>query len=236
MKNQQIRVVYRLQLANFESDSSTETSDMTQTKDELLKAKILAGADKLFQKFGLNKTTMEDIAKEAGKGKSTLYYYFKSKEEIFEVIIQNEKEAFFEMLQTAIAREKTAVKKFHAFQTIRLEKIRKVVNLYSVLINETRDGLMENGEMCTWRKKYDDKESNILKSILRFGTATGEFRDLNEEQLDKLAFIFTSAQRGIEMDLIMYDKLGESEGILKLLLDLSMNGLKKQAVLEDQPA
>ena len=51
-------------------------------KDEIIKAKILEGADKLFQKYGLGKTTMEDIAKDAGKGKSTLYYYFKSKEEI----------------------------------------------------------------------------------------------------------------------------------------------------------
>lgn len=51
---------------------------MSKTKDELLKEKILTGADMLFQKYGLTKTTMEDIAREAGKGKSTLYYYFKS--------------------------------------------------------------------------------------------------------------------------------------------------------------
>jgi AcrR family transcriptional regulator len=203
---------------------------MIQTKDELLRAKILAGADKLFQKYGLSKTTMEDIAREAGKGKSTLYYYFKSKEEIFDAIIRNEKEVFFEMMQNALARETSAVKKFEAFQTIRFEKIRKVVNLYSVLINETREGLMDNGQICTWRKKYDDKETNILKSILRFGTATGEFRAIDDAELDKLAFIFTSAQRGIEMDLIMYDKMSESEGLLKLLLDLTLNGLKKQPV------
>jgi AcrR family transcriptional regulator len=198
---------------------------MIQTKDELLRAKILAGADKLFQKYGLSKTTMEDIAREAGKGKSTLYYYFKSKEEIFDAIIRNEKEVFFEMMQNALARETSAVKKFEAFQTIRFEK-----NLYSVLINETREGLMDNGQICTWRKKYDDKETNILKSILRFGTATGEFRAIDDAELDKLAFIFTSAQRGIEMDLIMYDKMSESEGLLKLLLDLTLNGLKKQPV------
>ncbi len=203
---------------------------MIPTKDELLRGKILAGADRLFQKYGLAKTTMEDIAREAGKGKSTLYYYFKSKEEIFDVIISSEKEAFFETIQNAIAAEKTALKKFKVFQTIRFEKIRKVVNLYSVLISETRDGLMDNGQICNWRRKYDDKETNILKSILRFGTATGEFRDMDDAELDKLAFIFTSAQRGIEMDLIMYDKVSEAEGLLNLLLDLTLNGLKKQLV------
>jgi AcrR family transcriptional regulator len=203
---------------------------MTQSKDKLLRAKILAGADKLFLKYGLSKTTMEDIAREAGKGKSTLYYYFKSKEEIFDAIILSEKDDFFDVLQTAIARETTAIGKFQAFQSIRFEKIRKVVNLYSVLINETREGIAENGRMCSWRKRYDNKESNILKSILRFGIATGEFREISDEDLDRLAFLFTSAQRGIEMDLILYDKLGEAEGLIKMLLNLVLNGIKSELV------
>ena len=118
----------------------------------------------------------------------------------------------------------------------RFQKIRKVVNLYSVLINETRDGLTDNGQMCNWRKKYDDKETNILKSILRYGTATGEFRNMNDAELEKLSFIFISAQRGIEMDLIMYNKVDELEGLFKILLDISLNGLKKQPVLSEQIA
>ncbi|PKN72465.1 MAG: TetR/AcrR family transcriptional regulator, partial [Deltaproteobacteria bacterium HGW-Deltaproteobacteria-10] len=55
-------------------------------KDEEVKQAIKAAAKRVFAKWGLNKTTMEDIAGEAGKGKSTLYYYFKSKEEIFETV------------------------------------------------------------------------------------------------------------------------------------------------------
>ncbi len=33
---------------------------------------------------------MEDIAKAAGKGKSTLYYYYTSKDEIFNAVIEDE--------------------------------------------------------------------------------------------------------------------------------------------------
>lgn len=43
-------------------------------KDDLVKTSFLQAAEKLFQRWGINKTTMEDIAREAGKGKSTLYY------------------------------------------------------------------------------------------------------------------------------------------------------------------
>ena len=57
-------------------------------KEEIIVRETIESAKKLFQQFGLHKTTMEDIAKSAGKGKSTLYYYFKSKDEIFDKVIE----------------------------------------------------------------------------------------------------------------------------------------------------
>ena len=43
-------------------------------------------ADRLFAEKGIEKTTMDDIAKEAEYSKATLYVYFKSKDEIFHYI------------------------------------------------------------------------------------------------------------------------------------------------------
>ena len=54
------------------------------TKEEIIVQEVLNGAKQLMQQYGLKKTTMEDIAKSVGKSKSTLYYYFKDKEEIFD--------------------------------------------------------------------------------------------------------------------------------------------------------
>lgn len=48
---------------------------------------IVETAEKSFQSFGFEKTTMDDIAKEAGYSKATLYVYFKNKEEIFNHIL-----------------------------------------------------------------------------------------------------------------------------------------------------
>ena len=48
---------------------------------------IVDTAEKMFQSFGLEKTIMDQIAKEAGYSKATIYAYFKSKEEIFNFII-----------------------------------------------------------------------------------------------------------------------------------------------------
>jgi AcrR family transcriptional regulator len=46
------------------------------------RAAILQAAWKLIRHYGYNKTTIEDIAREAGVGKGTAYLYFKSKSEI----------------------------------------------------------------------------------------------------------------------------------------------------------
>jgi AcrR family transcriptional regulator len=196
-------------------------------KEALMREKVLGSAERLFQKFGLCKTTMEDIARESGKGKSTLYHYFKSKEDIFGEILTREKDAFFEVVQNSIAMEVTARQKIEVFYVKRFEAIRKVINLYNVLLEETREALVENGAVQVWRRKYDAKEMNIIKGILQYGIVTGEFRVFKEQDLDRLAFIFSSAQRGVEMDLVMYDKLDEMADCIKLLVDLTFNGLKK---------
>lgn len=199
---------------------------MDAAKEIAVKNNILKGADELFQKNGINKITMEDIAKKVGKGKSTLYYYFKSKEEIFEAIIKSEKEMFFTIIQEAIARERSATEKIKVFQKMRFDMIREKANLYAILIAETREA-MEVQNKCYWRKIYDEKEINIFRCILEFGSSIGEFRQIGNQELDAISFIFTSSLRGMEMDLIMYNKLGKTDAILNVLLDLVINGLKK---------
>ena len=47
------------------------------------KKSILNGALKVFKSYGIEKTTMDEIAAESGFGKATLYYYFSSKDEVF---------------------------------------------------------------------------------------------------------------------------------------------------------
>jgi AcrR family transcriptional regulator len=44
---------------------------------------ISAAALSVFARRGLHKTTLDDVAKEAGVSKGTIYLYFKSKEELF---------------------------------------------------------------------------------------------------------------------------------------------------------
>lgn len=54
---------------------------MNQQKDK--KQIILDIATRIFSRYGYNKTSLDEIAAEAGIAKGTVYYYFPSKEELF---------------------------------------------------------------------------------------------------------------------------------------------------------
>lgn len=202
-----------------------------KVKSEILRCKILSAADCLFQKYGLNKTTMEDIAREAGKGKSTLYYYFKSKEEIFDAIIQDEKNKFFDQAQKLIAAAPSARQKMEAFCKSRLLRIKEVTNLYEVMINEVRE-MLGNGQMTDptlkYRTEHNEKEIRILKGILQYGVATKEFRFFTEKELDIMAFVLMSANHGLELDLILYNRVDDVDGKVNFLNEMMMIGIMRQ--------
>lgn len=60
-----------------------------QALAEFHRGTILAAAERLFAEKGIEKTTMDDIAREAEYSKATLYVYFQSKEEITQAIMLN---------------------------------------------------------------------------------------------------------------------------------------------------
>ena len=61
---------------------------------------ILNSAKTIFARYGFKKTTMDEIAQAARKGKSSIYHYFKSKEDIFKAIVEKEADE----LSAAIAK------------------------------------------------------------------------------------------------------------------------------------
>ena len=62
-------------------------SERQNEEREARKQRILKGALEVFKASGLEGATMDQIAQNSGFGKATLYYYFKSKEEVFSAIL-----------------------------------------------------------------------------------------------------------------------------------------------------
>ena len=69
------------------------------------KTKLVDVARMLFAKNGLENTTMNDIALASGKGRRTLYTYFKSKEEIYWAVIECELERLIERMNDVASQD-----------------------------------------------------------------------------------------------------------------------------------
>jgi AcrR family transcriptional regulator len=83
--------------------------------NDLKKKELIKKASRdLFFRFGFNKTAMEDIARQSGLAKPTLYYYYESKNAIFNEIVIEEATHFMDKVQAKIpvrlpANEKIAL-------------------------------------------------------------------------------------------------------------------------------
>jgi AcrR family transcriptional regulator len=65
--------------------------------------RILDAASTLILRYGYHRTTVDDIAREAGVGKGTLYLHWKTREALFAALIMREKIAMAEDIKRRIA-------------------------------------------------------------------------------------------------------------------------------------
>lgn len=189
------------------------------TKDEMTKAAIIDAAKALFQQYGLAKTTMEDIAKTIGRGKSTLYYYYDTKEEIFQSVVDKEKEEIEQDIVDAVNREHTAVSKLKAFAQTKYRALRRRQLLYklktSALSGDSAGGCIFNAI----KARYNEAEEDILKGILLFGIQEGSFDEAYRQHLDLMTKLCTNMLRGVQMEL----SFGHFKGSAGDLLDAAVN-------------
>lgn len=196
---------------------------MVTSKDDIVRQSIVDAAQKLFQQFGLAKTTMEDIAKVVGKGKSSLYYYYATKEEIFEAVVVKEKNDIQAEIDAAISKENSAENKLRLLALTKHKALRKRRLLYKLGHIELPDSL------CMFniiKKRYHEAEANILKMILALGMATGEFRQVDEADLDMIVTVFANSLKGMQIDLSFGDYRGSATNLIHKTLDVLIGGIK----------
>ncbi|GAH34565.1 unnamed protein product, partial [marine sediment metagenome] len=100
------------------------------------KDRILNVAAKIFSKFGFQKTTVDEIARAAHKAKGSVYYYFKSKEELFRGVVEKEFHTLRSELVKAIDSGHDSKEKLSNYILVRMETINDMANFYEALKND----------------------------------------------------------------------------------------------------
>ncbi len=161
-----------------------------------MRSTIISAAKDLFAKFGYKKTTMEDIALALRKGKSSLYYYFKNKEEIFQAVIESEEEALFSKLELVVESELGPQEKFTRYVITRMETIMELDNYMKAL----KDEISANYDFLSKLKISGEKqEAQLLTRILEEGTKSNTFQVKN---IPMAALAIATALKGLEAPLL----------------------------------
>src|SRR4051812_16691396 len=192
-------------------------------KDELMVREILSTAKTLFAQHGLKKTTMEDIANSMGKGKSTLYYYFPGKTEIFEAVVEEELKNLLRLTSQAINMSKTAKDKLKAYSRTRARLMDKFHNLSSVVYEDIFNHI---GVVLKLKQKHDEIQVELIKEILKGGVQSGEFKQLNDRDVELFSSTLVAAFRGIELPISASKFVRNLENGPDLLVDIMVDGIK----------
>lgn len=105
--------------------------NMNKTKKAIFKAAII-----VFSKCGYNGSTVDDIALEAGVAKGTLYYHFKSKEEIFNFIIQEGLDIMEEELDVIEKEHLEPIETLMMICRVQLTLLYRDKNFFKVILSQ----------------------------------------------------------------------------------------------------
>ena len=167
------------------------TMSISKTRQRLVDV-----ARQLFAKNGLENTTMNDIAQASGKGRRTLYTYFKSKDEIYYAVIESELERLSDQLDEVAAK--------------RIPPQEKIIELIYMHLSMIRETVVRNGNLRAeffrniWmvekvRKNFDDAEIELFRKVFHEGKEDGEF---DIDNVDLVADITHYCIKGLEVPYI----------------------------------
>lgn len=182
---------------------------------------IIKAARKLFKQYGFKKASMSDIALMVHKTKSSIYYYFKSKEEIFFAIAEKEAEDLKADIYEAIKKEETPEARIRAYILTRQKGYIRLANLYEALHSEIFEDFTLIEHM---RAKYHKEEYDTINMILRRGVKKGMFNiDIKLAVESILAII-----KGFEIKWAKNENLENNEKDLDTIVNIIFYGIVKR--------
>lgn len=187
------------------------------------KEKVLDVTGSTIGRFGVRKTTLEDVARSAGVSKAAVLYHFHSKEELIAAVIDREHQQVLAMLREAVAAEATAEGKLRAFAVLRFRYITERLRAYGDVTREIVESVMPLVRASQVR--YREQELEILRGILAGGMAVGE---LASGDPDLMAVAAVAALSGIYEAFILYDRGDRLVDGVEQLYRLLMDGLRRR--------
>lgn len=192
----------------------------TEQEKELIRAKLIQTGRKLFEVFGLQKTSVADITKPISIAQGSFYLFYDSKESLYLEIVQKEEERIrASMFDRYLANEPMTRDRFRRFLRDSIRSIEESPIMRQLYDEQTVESLFRKlpPEML---EAHFSEDAGALAPFLERGQKEGWLADKNPETIVSLI-------RSLVLFALQKQRIGERhfEATLDLLIECIAQGL-----------
>lgn len=162
---------------------------------------IIETAQKRFGIYGVEKTSMREVAEDLHMSKGSLYYYFPDKENLYKAVIEKEQSQFLSVMEEELDSIKDPAEHLQKYALKRLSYFRKLLNLSRI---RTESFHVMKPLVSDTIYIFREKEKKMVVKILENGKRTRQF---HIEDVDETASLFLDLLRGLRSDFLSNKKL-----------------------------
>lgn len=189
---------------------------------------ILDATDRLLSSVGYKKMTIDDLAREVGIGKGSVYLHFTSKEEI----ALSHVDRIVERLETRLRRIaaepapcETRLRKMLVERVLfRFDSVQHYTRSFDEMLSAIRPSLMIR------RARYFKEEAAIFADVISEGTAKGDFTPNGALEKAESLLLATNSLLPFSLTTRELGERNEIEEKVLRLADLLLTGLIRRGV------
>jgi len=210
-----------------------------EREKERRRQQIIVAAKRVFSDKGFNKTTMEDIAKEAELSPGTLYLYFKNKEELYASLS-------LRILQYLHIRVSHVINQTELSPTQKLDALQEVmfdvydfdpliiINMFHLQSSETLKNL--SPELIEEIKTLSRNSIGAMAKIFQEGIGAGKFIDCHPVALSDISWsLFSGVVLWEASKKIIDEKKDHLKKTLKLAYEIFNRGILTSTAESPEP-
>ena len=194
---------------------------------------IRKAASQSFAHYGFSKTTMDDIGRQVGLNKASLYYYYKNKEAIFCEIIETEGAAFLAGLKEKTDKIPSWNEKIQAYLLERQRYFQQTVNLHKLSV-KSAEQLQFQPMFRELAGRFAAQEADLIRDILDLAFEKGQIRKTDTARTARIILSVANSLKqehmGIQQGSLILEKTDFKtiEEDTRFAVELILDGLTLQ--------
>jgi AcrR family transcriptional regulator len=189
---------------------------------EIRRNQILDAATTVFVRQGFQHARMDDIVEESGLSKGTLYWYFKSKEDIINAILRRLFTGELANLESLLEAEGTVSERLVLLTGDRVNGMKRMSSLVPIIF-EFYAVAVHQQWVQQFIGEYFQQFRKLLEDLIQQGIDRGEFRPVNATEA---AISLASMYEGLTIHWLMDPQTVQWDILSESSIPLLLDGLK----------